>query len=340
MRRSPRLFACALLLGLSLPAGAHAQAAPDFYANKQIRLIVGYVSGNDYDIGSRLLAKYLPRHIPGRPAVIVQNMPQASSIVAANFTYNQAPRDGTVLATFTRNLTNLVVLGERKITTNPRRFIWLGATSFPFRVCVVGRTAPVQTPDDLFTRELIVGSLGAANINNILPTVLNHVLGTKFRIVEGYRGSPEIILAVERGEVEGVCNSYGNFKGAEQQIRDGKLRILFHTEERPMTEIPGVPSIHDYVKTEDQRRLIRFVFASAEFGRPYVFPPDVPQDRVDIMRKAIAAATADPELVAEARQMKLDMAYRGPDELERLVASLYDTPADMLETVRKLVPQM
>jgi len=319
---------------------AHGQAAPDFYANKQIRMIVGYVSGNDYDVGTRLLAKYLPRHIPGRPVVIVQNMPQASSIVAANFTYNQAPRDGTVMVTFSRNLPNLAVLGERKIEADPRRFIWLGATSFPFRICVVGRTAPVKTPADLFTRELIVGSVGAANISNILPTVLNYVLGTKFRIVEGYRGAPEIILAVERGEVEGQCSSYGNFKGKEQQFRDGTLRILFHMEEKPVPEIPHVPSIYEYVKTDDQRRLLRFVFASDDFGRPYVFPPDVPMERVEIMRKGIAAATADPGLVAEAAKMKLDMSYRAPDGLEQLVTNLYDTPAEMLETVRRLVPQM
>ena len=319
---------------------AYGEAVPHFYANKQIRLIVGYVSGNDYDIGTRLLAKYLPRHIPGRPVVIVQNMPQASSIVAANFTYNQAPRDGTVMGVFTRNLTNLVVLGERKIQADPRRFNWLGATSFPFRICVVGPTAAVKTAADLFTRELIVGSLGASNINNILPTVLNHVLGTKFRIVEGYRGSPEIILAVERGEVEGVCNSYGNFKGAEQQLRDGKLRILFHTEEKPVPVIPHTPSMYELVKTDYQRRLLRFVLASADFGRPYVFPPDVPRERVEIMRRAIAAATADPDLVAEAKKMNLDMSYRAPEGLELLVKDLYDTPAEMLETVRKLVPNM
>lgn len=319
---------------------ASGEAVPPFYANKQIRLIVGYVSGNDYDIGTRLLAKYLPRHIPGQPAVIVQNMPQASSIVAANFTYNQAPRDGTVMAVVTRNLTNLVVLGERKIEADPRRFNWLGATSFPFRICVAGRAAAVKTAADLFTHELIVGSLGAANINNIIPTVANHVLGTKFRIVEGYRGSPEIILAVERGEVEGLCNSYGNFKGKEPQFRDGTLRILFYTEEKPLPEIPGVPSIYEYAKTDDQRRLLRFVLGSSDFGRPYVFPPDVPKDRVEIMRKAIAAATADPGLVAEAKKINLDMSYRAPEDLERLVKDLYATPPDMLETVRKLVPNM
>jgi tripartite-type tricarboxylate transporter receptor subunit TctC len=140
--------------------------------------------------------------------------------------------------------------------------------------------------------------------------------------------------------VEGVCNSYGNFKSAEQQFRDGKLRMLFHTEEKPVPEIPDVPSIYEYVKTDDQRRLLQFVFASADFGRPYVVPPDVPMERVAIMRKAIAAATADTALVAEARQMKLDMSYRAPEGLERLVTNLFDTPTEMLETVRKLVPQM
>src|SRR5207253_207477 len=149
------------------------------------------------------------------------------------------------------------------------------------------------------------------------PTVLNRVLGTKFRLIEGYRGSQDIVLAIERGEVEGECASLGQFRTHEQLIRDGKLRIILRAEEAVIPEIKDVPSIYDYAKSEEQRQLMRRVLSSTEFGRPDGLPPGVPQDRVDIRRKDNAAAAADPELVAEAAKIKLDMTCRPPEHLER-----------------------
>src|SRR5262249_5642674 len=154
-------------------------------------------------------------------------------------------------------------------------------------------TAPVKTPADLFTHELIVGGAGAGSSLSILPTVFNHVLGTKFRIIQGYKGTTDVILAVERGEVQGACASLGQFRVFDQLIRSGKLRFIFRAEEAAMPEIPDVPSIYDFAKTEDQRRFMRFVFSSTEFGRPYVLPPEVPKDRVVAMRKAFADTVND-----------------------------------------------
>jgi tripartite-type tricarboxylate transporter receptor subunit TctC len=173
-----------------------------------------------------------------------------------------------------------------------------------------------------------------------LPSVFNHVLGTKFRIVQGYKGTTDTILAMERGEVQGACMSYLQLRVYEQLIRDGKIVFLFRAEESPITEAPGLPSIFDYAKTEEQRALMRFVFSSTELGRPYVLPPEVPQDRVALMRKAFAAAVTDPDLISEAGRMKLDMTYRPPDALERLLARLYESPPELIETVKKLVPNM
>src|SRR5438270_6327310 len=339
MKSMTRCFATALCLaGWSVSASA--QAAPDFSRNKPIRMVVGYASANDYDIGARMLAKYLPKYIPGQPTIIVQNMPQAASIVAANFIFAQAPRDGTVIGSFSRNLVHLALFGHANIEADPRRLIWLGATSFPGRVCVVASTAPVKTPADLFTHELIVGSNSSGSSNSILPTVFNRVLGTKFHIIEGYRGAPDAVLAAERGEVQGVCASLGQFRSFARLFSDGKLRILLRAEEAAMPDAPDVPSIFDYAKTEEQRRVMRFVFSSTEFGRPYVFPPDVPNDRVALLRGAIAAAAQDPELVAEAKKINLDMTYRSPEDLNRLVTRLYETPAEMIEMVKKLVPNL
>jgi tripartite-type tricarboxylate transporter receptor subunit TctC len=331
-------FVTALALMLAVSFGVSGQGAEDFYRNKQLRLIAGFPAGNDYDLGARLLVKYLPKYIPGQPNIIVQNLPQAASVVAANYLYVQAPRDGTVFGSFSRNIVNDALTGMPNLAVDPRRFIWLGATSRPSRVCVRWFTAPVKTPADLFTTEFIVAAAGATSSLAILPTVLNHVLGTKFRIVEGYQGMGDALLAVQRGEVQGVCASYAQFRISEQLIRDGKLLFLLRAEEAPISEIPNVPSIFDYAKTDEQRQLMRFVFSSTEFGRPYVFPPDVPKDRVDMMRKAIAEAAHDPDLVAEAASIKMDMTYTPPAHLEQLVAKLYQTPPALIATVKALLP--
>jgi tripartite-type tricarboxylate transporter receptor subunit TctC len=330
--------AIALSLVIATSFGASSQGASDFYSGKQLRLIAGFPAGNDYDLGARLLVKYLPKYIPGHPNIIVQNLPQAASVVAANYLYAQAPRDGTVIGSFSRNIVNDALTGEPNIVIDPRRIIWLGATSRPSRVCVRWYTSPVKTPADLFTKEFIVSAAGASSSLAILPTVLNKVLDTKFRIVEGYQGMGDAMLAVERGEVQGVCASYAQFRIADQYIRDGKLFFLLRAEQAPIAEIPDVPSIFDYAKTDEQRQLMEFVFSSTEFGRPYAFPPEVPQDRVDIMRKAIADAAHDPALLAEAAAIKLDMTYTAPERLEKLVSHLYATPAHLIETVKAILP--
>jgi tripartite-type tricarboxylate transporter receptor subunit TctC len=326
----------AIALGLLLVApAAHAE---DFYKGKQIRLIAGFPAGNDYDLGARMLVKYLPKYIPGQPSIIVQNMPQAASVVAANYLYVQAPHDGTVLGSFSRNIVNDALTGQPNVMVDPRHLIWLGATARPSRVCARWHTAPVKTPADLFTQEFIVGAAGATSSLAIVPTVLNKVLGTEFRIVEGYQGMGDAMLAMERGETQGICGSYAQFRIADQLVRDGKITFLLRAEEAPIAEVPDVPSIFDYAKTDEQRQLMRFVFSSTEFGRPYAFPPEVPADRVQVMRKAIAQAAHDPDLLAEAASIKMDMTYTPPEHLEQLVANLYKTPPAVIETVKALLP--
>lgn len=332
------LLAVVSLSCVAAACGNAGHGAETFYRGKQIHLIAGFPVGNDYDVGARLLVKYLPKYIPGAPAVIVQNMPQAASVAAVNYLYAQAPRDGTVFGSFSRNIVNDALTGEPNVRVDPRRLIWLGATSHPARVCVRRSDAPVKTPADLFTHEMIVSAGGASSSLAIVPTVLNKVLHTKFRIVEGYNGMGDSILAAVRGESQGVCASYGQFRIVDQLIREGKLVFLLRAEEAPIPEIPDVPSIFDYAKTDEQRALMRFAFASTEFGRPYAFPPGVPQDRVSVIRKAMADAAHDPQLLAEASRAKLDMTYTPPEMLERLVAKLYETPPALVATIKSILP--
>lgn len=338
--KSRHRLAVLLLPFLFLAPAAHAQSEADFFKGKTVRMIVGFASGNEYDVGARVLARHLGRHIPGNPTVIVQNMPQAASIVAANYIYAQAPRDGTAIGAITRNIVNQALLGQPNLEADPRRLIWLGGTSFPGRVCVVGAKAPVKTAADVFTQEIIMGSNGAGNSTNILPSVFNHVLGAKFKLIEGYKGTPDIVLAIERNEVEGVCASYGQFRGNAQAFAEGKLRVLFRAEEAKMAELPDAPSIYDFAKTDEQRQFMRFVFSSTEFGRPYVLPPGVAPTRVATMRKAVADAVADAELMAEAERLQVDMSWRAPEDLERITKSLYETSPELIEAVKKLVPSV
>ena len=340
MRTLMRSWLCILAAAVCFaPAPATAQPAADFYKGRQLRLIVGHPVGADYDIGARLLAKHLVRHIPGRPTIIVQNMPGAGSIVAANHLHNQAPRDGSVFGSFSRNFPSQALMGQARIDADPRRYNYLGATSLPSRVCVSWHAARVKSLADAFAHELIVGAPAGTSLS-IIPTVLNHVLATKFKIIEGYKSPADVIIAMERGEVEGICSGYMQFRTQEHLIREGKLRILLRAEEVPVPELAHVPSVYGHAKTEEQRRFLRFVLSTTEFGRPYVMPPDVPAERVAVMRKAFADAVNDPALVAEADKMKLDMSFTPPEQLERLLGRLYETPPAMIEAVRKLVPNL
>jgi tripartite-type tricarboxylate transporter receptor subunit TctC len=338
------VFACrvavAAIFAVGLSCEASAQNAQDFYKGRQLTLIVGYEVGNDYDIGARLLAKYLTKKLPGQPVIVVQNMPQAAALASANFIYSRAPRDGSVMGGISRNLASQAVMKLPNIEADARRYNWLGGTSFPGRICAANSDAPVKNIDDLFSKEVITGSVGAGSSTSIVPTVLNKVVGTKFKMIEGYRGAQDIILAMQRGEVQAACMSYGQFRSHEHLFKEGKMKILLRAEESEMAEAPGAPSIFDKAKTEEQRQLMRFIFSSTEFGRPYIFPPDVPKDRVQFMREAIARAVKDPDLLADAAKSRLDMTYRPPEKLEKLVDQLYDTPPALIAQLRSISPNL
>ena len=333
---APALLGAALALHLSAAA---ADPVADFYKDKQIKIIIGNAAGGDYDIGGRILARHIGNHIPGNPTVVVQNMPGASTVTATNYLYAKAPKDGTVIGSFSRNIASQAVIGKMNIEADPRKFGWLGGSSLPSRVCTVSAKSGVKSPADLFTREVIVAGSGAGSSLSIVPTALNNVLGTKFKLVEGYQGSGAAVLALERGEVEGICHTSGVFHSHhEQMVKSGELKILLHVEEAPLPDNPGVPSIFDYAKTQKQKDMLRFLFSSTEFGRPYVAPPGTPPERVAALRKAFADALKDPALIEEAKKAKVDMTYRPPEELEKLVEALYATPAETIDELEKIVP--
>jgi tripartite-type tricarboxylate transporter receptor subunit TctC len=228
------------------------------------------------------------------------------------------------------------VLGHPNLQVDVRRFGWLGGVSLPSRICASWHTSRVKTVEDIFAHELIVPGGGPSSALSLLPIVINHILNTKFKVVEGYKGFADAMLAVQRGEVEGICNTYGQVIAHEEQNRERKLNILFTSEET--TPRPDIPSIFQFVKTDAQAQLLRFVFSSTEFGRPYVFPPGVPADRVAAMRDAFKATLADGDLLQEAAKANIDMALKSPDDLMALIDKLYATSPQTLEAARRLLP--
>jgi tripartite-type tricarboxylate transporter receptor subunit TctC len=315
------------------PSLGHGQSVADFYSGKQVKLILGTDPGGDYDQGGRLLARYLGRHIPGNPTVIVQNMPGAAGVVVANYLYNVAPKDGSVFGGFSRNIPSRAVRGIRNFKADLQRFGWVGGTSLQSRLCVALTSSPVKTIDDLFTTPLTVGTNGPGSVLQIIPNALNNIIGTKFNVIAGYKGIADVTIALRRGEVDGVCHLADYFlEGSNRDLlTEGKIRILFTAEQAPLRGHPDIPSIFDRIKNDRDRQIVALLLSGTEFGRPYTFPPDVPADRLAAVRQAFADTVKDTEFLAAADKQKLDMTYIPPDAMEKQVEALYALPKDILD---------
>lgn len=331
--------ASGLVIALAPCTTASAQDAAAFFKDRNIRIVIGHATGGDYDMGTRLLARHLPRHIPGNPKFTVQNMPGAAGVVVTNYLFEAAPKDGSVMGSFSRNMPVSRVRQLRNLRAEVEKFQWLGATSRPGRICIARTDAPVKQMTDLKTRQLVVAGSGAGSIVTIIPTVLNNLMGMQFKIIEGYKGMSDMMLAVTRGEVQGYCLPADYLKTAHPDLLPArKVRVLFVTEEEKNADYPDAPSIFALAANERDKQIMRLLFSGAEFGRPYVYPPGVPAHLVDAMRKGLAAAVKDPALMAEANKTKIDMSYISPAEMEKSMAALMVLPKDILAYAEKLMP--
>ena len=327
----------AALVGLSvLSAPALGQSVEEFYRGKQVRFIISSATGGDYDQWSRLIARYLGKYIPGNPTIVPQNMPGAGQIIATNHLFNLADKDGSVIGMIGRNLPNDALIKKEGVRFDPVKFNWLGSPELTNRVCAAIEGAPVQKVQDLFQHELLVGGAGAGTAVSNTPVLLSRLLGMKFKLVEGYGNSQAILLAMERGEVQGICQSLSSLRGSRPQwFESGKLKVLFNTERNP---VPGLnaPSVFEFVKNEEQRRVLSLYTSSVELGRPMVAPPGVPKDRVEALRKALGDTLKDPQLLEEAQKQGMEMTFVSGPELEKLIADLMSTPADIVEKMREM----
>ncbi len=325
-------FPVAALLAVATPAyGA------DFYQGKQITITVGFTAGGLYDVSARLWARFLTKHLAGHPTVVVRNMPGSGSLVAALHTYNAAPRDGTALTVIGGGTVLEPLLGNPQATYDARRFNWIGGKSRDNFLCVVWHTVPVKTMQDVTTRETVVGSTGPGSRTLSYPKALNELIGTKFKVVTGYPGGNEISLAMERGEVEGYCGwAIGAIMArVPQWLRDGMIRPLAQfTLSKP--DLANVLVASDLPKTPTGRQAIDFLAADSVLAWPLVAPPDLPTERVNELRTAFDVMMKDPELIAEAAKMAVDVDPVSGAELQDLVRRLYDTPPEVIDVVKRV----
>jgi len=336
-----RLAACAGLLTLPMILGsvpAQAQAPAGYYAGKQVKMIIGLGTGGGYDLWARMVARHIGKHLPGNPTVISQNMEGAGSFRAASYMYGQAPKDGTVMALIARDASLGPITGNSGAQFDPTKFSWLGTTTTETNVCIAYNTAPVKTVQDLARRELMVGDNGAGTGTGNYPKALNQLLGLKFKIIRGYSSSADVVLAMERGEVEGYCESLESVHGKRPDwIPNKTVNVLFQGGVQPNPELKGVPFINDLAKSEDDRRAIEFLYAGQGIGRPFFAPPGLAPDVLKMLRDGFNATMKDPEFVAEAKQRKLTLEPENGEYMEKLINRIYATPKLIVERVAELI---
>jgi tripartite-type tricarboxylate transporter receptor subunit TctC len=333
------LFAAAALTALAAFGTARAQdAVAQFYKGKQINLYVGSSAGGGYDTYARLLARRLGSYIPGNPTVVPQNMPGAGSNKLASYIYSVAPKDGTAIGAIFSGAILQPLLGD-PVQHDPSKFIYLGNANNEVFLCLARTDAPVQTFRDALSRELIVGATNEGGSSRDFTAMLDNLLGAKLRIVTGYPGSNEILLALERNEVQGVCG-LGWSSIAPQRTRlldSGLARVLVQlaTTGHPELNRMGVPLAIDFTKTEDDRKVMELVFSQLIFGRPFILPPAVPAERVGALRRAFMAALQDKDAVTEARGMQLDLDPLSGEAVQAEVAKVYGVPGRIVERAKQ-----
>lgn len=322
MRSGLRIAGGVLVLcTLALPG--RADNDDEFYRGKTISIIVGFAAGGGYDNYARLQSRHLPRHIPGTPQVVVQNMVGAGSVRAANYVFASAPKDGTVIAAVNQNMPMYQLLGGASAQFDPAKFRWLGSLISSNSLISTWYTSPTKTLADAFKRETIMGGSGTNSDSHIFPTLLNNLLGTKFKVINGYAGgTADINLALERGEVEGRGgNSWASLKSANADwLAEKKLNFLMQFGLTKEPEMGDVPLLQDVVKTDLDRDVAFLISLPIALGYGYWLAPEVPADRLAVLRRAWGETIRDPQLIAEAQKMGLDLKPSEYAEPERNVA--------------------
>jgi tripartite-type tricarboxylate transporter receptor subunit TctC len=332
--------ACFTLLAV-LGATRGAAAQDDFYRGKTIRIVVGYSAGGGFDTYSRAIARHLAKHVPGRPSVIVENMPGAAGLVAANSIYRAGRPDGLTIVNFQGTQVMGQILGREGVEFDARKFEWLGAPTRENAVCALTRASAIASVQQWAASKtpIKLGSVAPGGATHDVPRVLQAALGLPIHLVRGYKGTAEIRLAAQSGEVAGGCWPWESLRPTWRQALDaGEAIVVLQVSEKPLPDLPGVPMALDLARSEEARQLIRTgIILPTTVSRLYAMPPATPAERVRTLRAAFLKTLSDPEFVSDAKQAKLDVDPVPGEDVERLVGELFKMPAPVLAKLKELL---
>jgi tripartite-type tricarboxylate transporter receptor subunit TctC len=318
----------------ALPAAA--DPIEDFYKGKTVTIVSSGGVGGPIDLACRTVAKYITRHIPGNPTVVVRNMPGGGHVLMSNYMFTQAPKDGTTIGGVVNSIPTHQVVDGRGVRFDARKFNWLGSTGYANLMTLAWHTAGFKTIKDVFERELVTGATGVGSGTFIYTNAMNVILGTKFKMVMGYKDSASVDLAIERGEVQarGGFTLTGIKQERPQWIAEHKVVMLVQVGAQPEAEYPKVPLMHELARTDEEREILKLISSPAALGRPFFTPPDVPAERVAALRAAFAATMKDPDYIAEGRRLRLDMNPLSAERVTQLVNATINAPPNVVAKAR------
>jgi tripartite-type tricarboxylate transporter receptor subunit TctC len=324
----------------AIAAPAVADDASSFFAGKTVRVVVGFSSGGGYDVYARELARYFGRHIPGHPSVVVQNMAGAGSLKAVNFLFNAAPRDGTVLATFSRGIVFEPLIGHLDgAQFEAPKFNWIGSISDEVSVCAINASRGVATWQDMLTKSTVIGASGAGADSDVFPIVLRNLFHLPMRIVTGYPGGADLNLAMERGEIDGRCGwSWTSILSRNREwLADKRIRITLQIALAKHEDLPDVPLITDLVSDPRQAAALKLIVSRQAIARPFAAPPDVPPGRIEILREAFDSTMRDPDFLAQMRSQALEVRPLGGAAVQELMRDISVSPRDVVKLARDIL---
>jgi len=338
-----RLATTRVLAGLiALAAPATSAAAGDYYAGKSIDLLIGAPPGGGYDIYARALARHYGRHIPGQPIIVAKNMPGAASARAAGFISTLAPKDGTAIAALMPGGVVGPLLDEKAETLfDPTKVLYLGTANNGTRICVSRKDSKIKTFDDALTQKAVFGGVSTSDSTRGYGYMHKKTSGAKYDVVAGYSGTAEIALAMERGELDGVCGwDWASFKSQRPDwIRDHQANLLLQVGLEPNEELTrmGVPSVFKYITNEDDRKVVELIISQQVFQRSYIAPPGLPAEQLDTLRSAFDATMRDQDFLHDAETIRIDIAPLPGAKVQELVQKIYAAPKDVVARARQAI---
>ena len=327
-----------LLLGLVLPtASAMAQSADNLFAKKNITIYIGNTAGGSYDLYGRMVARFLGKHLPGQPTVVASNMPGAGTLKAANFIYEVAPKDGTAIGIVTETLALEQAVANPAVNFDATKFIWMGRVASSNNIHFQWSTAKVQSIEDAKKMETPVAAAGAGNISEVVPNLLNKVIGTKFKVISGYPASAESMLAMERGEVEGTASSWAAVKtGKKAWLDEKKIKIILQDVPTRSADLPDVPALGELGDTPDDKALLGLYASGGAVGRAFILPPGTNPVAVKALQAGFMAMVKDPEFLSEMEKASIDVDPVGPEELAANIRKTLATSPAVIERAKTI----